>query len=522
MKNLYVVLLLTLIANIGVAGNKPFTTVNDDPFLQKITRKNQLLKAGANKANAIVYRMVGKRHDLYVTTSASWENSDSAKYYHLVMPSSVTDSCDVYYVYDSPSSTWYPDNQTLYTINGSNQVSQSIDQTWIKSTSTWRISGKYIINYATGGQYSEYTHQNWDTLTSTWVNEIKYTYTYDNNNNNTLTLVQYWDNSSSSWLNNEKVMITYNGNNKPVTSTVQYWDGMGGAWFNIVRDNYVYDTNLDQTEQRTEKWDAINTVWVDNYKHTFAYTSHLLVLDISEDWITSTSVWRNNTKKINTYTGTKRSIYEMQTWDTTVNAWQYNTKNAYSYNTNNRMTLEIDSVWPLFGSSFNPSRKIVMVWDSHNNNTNRESFNWDGMALAFVSLGRTTFQFDANDNNTYRLDENFSGSGYENSEQTFYYYQSFEYTSITETASINELGIFPNPAHGNSGVQVSFTLQNAAQVCINIYGTDGKLVTTETNQYAAGKNNATMKINNLAAGIYYVTFENMGNHENSSLKLSIQ
>ncbi len=77
------------------------------------------------------------------------------------------------------------------------------------------------------------------------------------------------------------------------------------------------------------------------------------------------------------------------------------------------------------------------------------------------------------------------------------------YVGVSDVkAGVQGLRVFPNPASDQA--KVIFDLDNSANVSINVFDAMGRLVSTSTEQRAAGEQQATISVADLATGIYNV------------------
>jgi hypothetical protein len=78
------------------------------------------------------------------------------------------------------------------------------------------------------------------------------------------------------------------------------------------------------------------------------------------------------------------------------------------------------------------------------------------------------------------------------------------------------LVVFPNPAFDNA--RVSFNLENAEQVVVNVYDITGKVVSTSNEgTLAAGAHNIDLNVSDLPAGIYNVSIQVGGEFANTTI-----
>lgn len=90
--------------------------------------------------------------------------------------------------------------------------------------------------------------------------------------------------------------------------------------------------------------------------------------------------------------------------------------------------------------------------------------------------------------------------------------------SVEENTSAHSLNLFPNPA--NNSATVSFNLDNAAVVTLNVTDITGKVVANQTINAVAGANQTTVDATQLTSGVYFVNLNVNG--EASTKKLIVR
>ncbi len=81
----------------------------------------------------------------------------------------------------------------------------------------------------------------------------------------------------------------------------------------------------------------------------------------------------------------------------------------------------------------------------------------------------------------------------------------YNITGIAENNAITGNTIFPNPA--NTNANINFNLEKAGVVQITVYNVLGESMQTQTINATSGKNQATLNVENLPAGIYLVQIQ---------------
>jgi len=80
---------------------------------------------------------------------------------------------------------------------------------------------------------------------------------------------------------------------------------------------------------------------------------------------------------------------------------------------------------------------------------------------------------------------------------------SGEFTSVNDIDFVSGVSLFPNPA--NDKVNVEFTLQNSADIIVEVVDLNGKVMQTRTITNAiVGTNAIDLDVNNYANGVYSV------------------
>ena len=116
------------------------------------------------------------------------------------------------------------------------------------------------------------------------------------------------------------------------------------------------------------------------------------------------------------------SIYHWE-WDTLTNGWAgnpYYKEINFVYDANNNLTSELDQNWD--GTAWVNNWQYTSTYDANNNLTSTLRQNWSD--TAWVNYWQSTYTYDANNNQTSTLRQNWNGTVWVNSSQYTYTYDA--------------------------------------------------------------------------------------------------
>lgn len=386
--------------------------------------------------------------------------------------------------------------------------------------SDWAPQTKTTYSYVNTSQLGELLLQTWDG--SAWVNNQRSTYTYNGNGMQLNILTEVW--VGSAWQNASQLNYEYDGSNRLAVYTQQTWGG--SQWDNSFRILYAYNAGGDIESTTQQQWDA--GLWKNFFLSSYTYNAaHYITQNLSQIWNGAT--WDNTSKSDYTYDGENKVTNVVSSiWLGVM--WQSSSQTNYSYNANDYISEIVVQNWDFITSQWKNFLRYNYSYDGNNNITVFLYQSWDGAAWvndsqtlntyngfklatvtdqywdagAWQNSNYNQYSYDANDNLTEILYQQWNGSMYEN-------YAKIVYTYITvtdaEDESINPssfalLQNYPNPF--NPATIISWEMPVSGFTTLKVYDVLGNEITTLVNEEKpAGRYEINFDANNLSSGVYY-------------------
>jgi len=346
---------------------------------------------------------------------------------------------------------------------------------------------------------------------------------------------RYWDDYSQDWLNNQKRLNEYYDNGLIHISTSQYWNGYD--WENSFVLKYEYNENEERTSVLVESWSSgyisdlrmtsyiydennqviqllgqedIDGEWVNTQQILYTYTEDLFIESIRQDW--DDAIWINNSKSISVLNESDQIIerrYEQWIYE----EWVPVSKSLFEFDDQGNLILETFQNVNSFGELEN-SLTIESEYNQQNDITQLLAFIWSDSEIIHREL--RTYAYDERYNLSVLTTATWTETSSEWLEDynVYYYYQFV--SSIDESISDNEVGIFPNPSTGN--FQISFGSNIFEQRRLEVFSIDGRKIEEQTIETNDG--NSSVNLNHLANGSYILNIISKDN--NTSKKVIIQ
>jgi hypothetical protein len=191
-----------------------------------------------------------------------WEDSQSAIYTYDASGNNLLTLKTRMYL----GAVWLDNSLTTNIYNGSNQRTQSTNQTLDMLTMQLKNSWQMTFTYNGDGTENQNVHKTWNTGTSLWDTQSRTTYTYIASKKVSTILSE--DYKSGNWVNDTKSIYTYNGDNTIKEVLSQAWDVTGSAWQDDSKDIFTYQ-NGNNTQILTQEWKG--TVWENVSRITYTY-----------------------------------------------------------------------------------------------------------------------------------------------------------------------------------------------------------------------------------------------------------
>lgn len=109
---------------------------------------------------------------------------------------------DVYYLWDSTTSTFVNREKYEYTYDSHGNQILRVDYLWDSTTNTWNsgFRDKYECTYDSYGNRTLDIYFNWNSTTNNWENSKKWENTYDSYGNKTFLVNYNWDSATNNWI----------------------------------------------------------------------------------------------------------------------------------------------------------------------------------------------------------------------------------------------------------------------------------------------------------------------------------
>lgn len=159
-------------------------------------------------------RLLADRSNMWSTASSTWEPNDSSLYWYNQQNKN---TLGVYSSYNTSTSLW--DGRFIeyseYDVNGN--ITLQVDSHLNPADYPYR--DKEIWNYNGNNQLTVITTKVWNTYINDWFNARRYQFTYDTAGNNNIFLHELYDSTAATWKNYERTIFLYN------------WRQFGGYFF---------------------------------------------------------------------------------------------------------------------------------------------------------------------------------------------------------------------------------------------------------------------------------------------------
>jgi hypothetical protein len=457
---------------------------------------------------SIVYQEIAYRHDGW---TAGWVGQDSENYVYNQQGYLIEDSN-----YTFAQLAWALQTKTVYSLNALNHHDTVITFAWnsvggnyvnkaitvftyntagnpvLESTQEWGNNGwqNYLNQYSiwdtvNNNQTGEII-QFWDTVSNTYVNYELDLFAFDNNHNQTVQTYAIWNTVTSTWDSTNKSLYTYVDLHTRQSQTVQIYKN--GAWVNYTKQSYTFNGNVTVISQLYQTWDTLSAQWLNN--DTVSYQVNAAGKDtqsITYLWNSLAQQWFINNELFTVYNAAGKELsFTQQIYDTATQEYGISYMGTYSYDANNNDTLYQYFTHPEGNNLWQPDSRVLYKYDTYNNNI-------------------------------YELDQTYTNSQFNNTNQYFYYYQSFNVASVNEQTNQVNAAIYPNPSATGNNITLAVQLNQSANLQINIYDADGRLMSTETHAVTQGETRMQITNNYLSPGCYYLQVLNRTQNQSSVL-----
>jgi len=416
------------------------------------------------------------------------------------------------------SGAWQGIDSIIWQYNGNEDSIQKYSI--IYNAGTWSPLQNNLFTYNVAGYVTTYLRQNW--INGTWVNASQFVSTYDINNNELEYEKQVWN--SGTWAPTQKIIRTFSGTNKVLTENAKIY--YQGTWVDQNLNTYAYDSQDSIATIIFANYDAGSASFIPTVKKTYAWNSVGLLNTYQEfNWNTASTAWQYK-KTITNYYNSNNLVYTSVTKKDTF--LMNDTKSDYTYDAN---TLKVASVIVSNSDSSNLWFNYRKYEYNYNADTTVLDFvvskpdlnNWvtDSSAAytytsfkkistithaknggsGLIEVQKSSYNYDAKQNNIYYLLQDKTGAQYVNNLQSFYYYNQFP-LGIKNLKSNHFISIYPNPCADFITIENSKLFNNNLEILI--YNTKGQLVQHSTQNSQSNQ----ISISHLNVGDYILQITN--------------
>jgi hypothetical protein len=380
-------------------------------------------------------------------------------------------------------------NYKLYenTYDANNRKTQEVTKTW--NNAAWENEFRETLTYSAQG-LTNLLYEQWNG--SAWVGSYRRFYTLDASGN--LLIAQRDNYSGGAWIGIEKNTFTYNTDNQVLVATFQ--DFVGGNWENDLRNTNTYDVNGNLIGVINEQWNTGTNTWQFYGKRIFTYTAaNLLQSETFQNYTGGN--WVDNYRSTNSYNAQNHIIeYFFEQYSN--GTWQNSQKTTYAPNSAGLDTETLVYNWS--GGTWVENSRILRTFNASGGlltylNSYYSNGTWnDGYNSVY------TYNSD-NDLLTLLYQEDF-GSGLQNVNRKFYYYESYEdgTNGITTIPTLTST-VLPNPFTINVAIQVNATA--TGNHTFEVYNMAGQRVHSESRYFTPGAQTIVWEGGEVPKGVYF-------------------
>ena len=330
---------------------------------------------------------------------------------------------------------------------------------------------------------------------------FRHTKTYNSNNSILTDFKELWN--GATWVEDTKITKTYDGSNRTLTDLKEKNNGFGLE--NDTKSDYTYNDVENKSEilfydkYEAGAWvlyrhtfDALTPtgsereIWVRNFisgvverenKTITTIINDVYMGEIQQDWDTDISDWVNIEKLEVSYTMDGQwDKFEYYNWDTDMNDWEPEPYQRTSYirddPTYDLITLVEDNdagVWV-------NSARILSIRDGNNLLSSTTDI-WDDLGEVWETFSITTYDYDANNNNSKITTKRDIGMGLVNAFRTDLFWEEGATFSVTFNSLIG-VHPYPNPTTDVINIKFKSPLANTSEV--KLFDIQGKLIHVTT------------------------------------------
>lgn len=374
-----------------------------------------------------------------------------------------------------------------YVYNAINKPSEKTGK--IFENGSWNNSSKQILSYTTSGKVTNDTRQFWQN--NQWKNSNRSVYDFDANDNQLTFLQQAWDSATAAWkLSGFQQYYTYNINNKK-TKQIQV-SISNGIVNDSTRQTFSYDAGGNELSLLREGWTSSNPTWRNIQKLVYFYNANNQK-DSSYNliWNPGTTAFDTVYKDAFVYDAAGNQI-ENGSYQNSGNLWIPKTKGVYTYDANNNNTFQGGYTWIGLTSTWRADNEQTVAYNSNNQVTNGINKSYDFASSTLLYNYRYTYSYDANDNLTLKMFDNYTANNWQYNNRTEFFNSCGNSVGINETDAV-EFQLYPNPTNNIINITTAATIET-----LTVYNLQGQsLIEVKSNI-------KQLELSNLAQGAYII------------------
>jgi hypothetical protein len=302
---------------------------------------------------------------------------------------------------------------------------------------------------------------------SSWNNSSKIETNYDSNKNLTEEIYSDWTGSDWEIIYGYKNEYTYNADNKILSTTLLMFEN--GIWVESSLEINTYDANGHLSTTTVQEWNG--TIWNNSFKQTFTNNNNgeftQLLMEMWDEDTNDWSAWiRISNITWYNFSLDKPSGYVIDFHF--MGIWMAFTRATISYNTNHDPLIELNE--ENTGTSWQNSDRTVYLYDAQFNLTNLTNEIWENSQWVIEYGNKTTYTYDSGNRITSAENEEYySGNWVKTDKQLYKYSQSI---SVKNAYASSEVKLYPNPVNDKLNINLSGN-ENAN---ISVFDMTGKKV----------------------------------------------
>ncbi|SEQ97109.1 Por secretion system C-terminal sorting domain-containing protein [Hyunsoonleella jejuensis] len=336
----------------------------------------------------------------------------------------------------------------------------------------------------------------WDTAANDWELELLEEFEFANNGNKETKITGYSMPGMELAYQNIKV---YDANNNIISDELQFWNSVSNEWVENSLDEYTYDASGNLIDEVYKIYNFISMSYINSFRNLYEdYSGSDVGKQTNQQWNTSTNQWDNVEQAVYTYMAPGKPM-SVLFYDWVANAWSQSERITATYDVGNNRIIETLSE-EYNGSIWENSDITFFTYDSNGLETQLLTQVWNGSS--WVNEDRDSSTYDSNGNKTVYTFESWNSPNpgwnfYYKEEKTFSVAAPFSLS--TDYFNKTNFKVYPNPAKDVINISSKFSIENIQ--LFNVLG-HKVLEVSKTHQ---------LNIENLKSGVYLLKVFNDNN-----------